>query len=73
MTTLTEIQSAAGALSPEQKQMLYRFLGGQLEEASVQPTRQRSVIDIEPVHLGAVLLPFSDTDDARDEMLGERG
>ena len=73
MTTLTEIQSAAGALSPEQKQMLYRFLEGQLEVESGQPPRRRSVIEIEPVHLGAVLQPFSGTDDARDEMLGERG
>ena len=61
------------SLSPEQKQMLYRFLEGQLEEEPGQPPRRRRVIEIEPVHLGTVLQPFSETDDARDEMLGGRG
>ena len=73
MTTLTEIQSAAGALSPEQKRLLYRFLEGQLDEASGKPPRQRSVVDIGPVSLGSVFQPFSETDNSRDEMLGERG
>jgi len=73
MTTLTEIQSAAGALSLEQKQVLYRFLEGQLEKPPGQLTMRLSVLDIEPVHLGPVLQPFAAMDDVHDEMLGVRG
>ena len=73
MTTLTEIQSAANALSPEQKRMLFRFLEGQLQEVAESPPPRLSVLDIKPVSLGAVLQPFLDTDDLLDEMLGARG
>jgi hypothetical protein len=69
MTTLTEIESAVGTLSLEQKQRLYRFLEGQLQEVSVR----RSVLDIAPVHLGPVLQPFTGDDDLLDEMLEARG
>lgn len=72
MTTLTEIESAVGTLSPEQKQSLYRFLEGQIQEAAGQVLPRRSVLEIAPVHLGPVLCPFSTHDDLLDEMLEMR-
>ena len=72
MTTLTEIESAVGTLSPEQKQSLYRFLEGQIQEVEGQVSPRRSVLEIAPVYLGPVLLPFSTADDLLDEMLETR-
>lgn len=72
MTTLTEIESAVGTLSPEQKQRWHRFLEGQLREAAGQVSPRRSVLEIAPVHLGPVLLPFSTADDLLAEMLEMR-
>ena len=72
MTTLTEIESAVGTLSPEQKQRLCRFIEGQLQEATGQVSPRRSVLEIAPVHLGPVLCPFSTDDDLFDEMLETR-
>ena len=73
MTTLTEIQSATNALSPEQKRVLFHFLEGQLQAATESPLPRRSVLEIDPVSLGTVLRPFHDTDDLLEEMLGARG
>ncbi len=72
MTTLTEIESAVGTLSPEQKQRLYRFIEGQLHEVSGQMSARRSVLDIAPVNLGPILQPFTSDDDLLDEMMETR-
>lgn len=74
MTTLTEIEAAVGALSPEQKYTLYRNIERQLQDLSAKasvPTRQ-SVLDISPVHLGPILRPLTSGDDLLDEMLETR-
>lgn len=72
MTTLTEIESAVGTLSLEQKQWLYRFIEGQLQADLGQMSSRRSVLDIAPVSLGPVLQPLTNDDDILDEMLETR-
>lgn len=73
MTTLSEIESAVETLSSEQKQRLYRFLEGQLQNDSGRVPDRRSVLDIPTVHLGPVLQPFTSDDDLLGEMLETRG
>jgi hypothetical protein len=79
MTTLSEhIEHAADALPQEQKQQLVRFLLTQLGPsggvtAPVTPSPQRHrILDIQPVHLGAVLQPLTRCDDLLGEMLEGR-
>lgn len=74
MTTLTEIETAVEALSPEQKYTLYRYIEGQLQDVSGKTSvpRRQSVLDIAPVHLGPVLQPLTGDDDLLDEMLETR-
>ena len=79
MTTLSEIEHAADALPPEQKQQLVQFLLTRLAPhgAGVAPstpgsTQYHSILDIQPVHLGAVLRPLTPDDDLLGEMLEGR-
>ena len=74
MTTLAEIESAVSNLPHQQKFELLRFLAKELEPP-VSPTlgsTSRSVLDIVPVSLGAILRPL-DNDDLLGEMLEEEG
>ncbi len=59
MTTLTDFESAVDALSSEQKRLRHRFVEAQLQTDSGLVASPRSVLDIAPVHLGPVLLPFT--------------
>jgi hypothetical protein len=78
MTTLSEIEHAADALPPEQKEQLVQFLltrlvphGGATHSVTPSP-RGHSILDIQPVHLGAVLGPLTPDDDLLGEMLEGR-
>ena len=78
MTTLAEIEHAADALPPEQKQHLVRFLltrlgpqGGITVPITASPPGH-SILEIQPVHLGAVLRPLTRDDDLLGEMLEGR-
>jgi hypothetical protein len=68
MTTLAEIEHAVAALPNEQKLALYQFLQTQLRMSPLAP---HSVLDIDPIRLGAVLQPLGG-DDLLDEMLEDR-
>lgn len=71
MTSLAEIESAVATLPRDQQVALYRYLAEQLQ-AGRGPTPRpapHGVLDIPPVHLGAVLRPLADDDDLLDEML----
>lgn len=68
MTTLAEIELAVATLPNEQKLALYQFLQTQLRTSPLAP---HSVLDIEPIRLGAVLQPFG-RDELLDEMLKGR-
>jgi hypothetical protein len=79
MKTLSEIETAAAALSPEDQQALVRYLLTQLDcegaDAGSTPgpsPDDHSVLDIEPVHLGRVLRPLTSDDDLLGEMLEGR-
>lgn len=79
MKTLSEIETAAAALSPGDQQALVRYLLSQLDSqgadagsATGRPVQDHSVLDIEPVHLGRVLHPLSSDDDLLGEMLEGR-
>ena len=75
MTTLAEIESAVSNLPQQQKYELFRFLAKELESPGSQTpaSARRSVLDIVPVSLGAVLGPLDDNDDLLGEMLEEEG
>ena len=74
MTTLGEIESAVSNLPQQQKYELFRFLAKELESpvSQIPASASRSVLDIVPVSLGAVLRPFDDDDDLLGEMLEEQ-
>ena len=77
MTTLSEIEHAADALTPEHKQLLVRFLLTRLGAQEVTPSVTQHapghrILDIQPVHLGAVLRPLTADDDLLGEMLEGR-
>ncbi len=79
MKTLAEIEMAVEALEKSQKQELVRFLltrlQGSGENATIQaglPSQRHSVLDIQPVRLGAVLRPLTADDDLLGEMLEDR-
>jgi hypothetical protein len=76
MTTLPEIERAADSLPPEQKKQLVQFLLTRLgplgaATASTSP-KNHSILDIHPVHLGAILRPLTPDDDLLGEMLEGR-
>jgi hypothetical protein len=77
MTTLSEIEQAVEALPPEQKRQLVQFLLTRLgpnggATASVGSLTGHSILDIAPIHLGAVLRPLTPDDDLLGEMLEGR-
>ena len=79
MKTLNDIEVAADSLPLEDKQRLVRHLLAQLDSqhgSSALPADAKStghsVLDIEPVRLGAVLKPLTSDDDILGEMLEGR-
>ena len=77
MTTLSEIEHAADSLPPEQKKQLVQFLLTRLVPLGgatppFTPSQGHSILDIQPVHLGAVLHPLTPDDDLLGEMLESR-
>ena len=75
MHDLTELETAAAALPIQEKRALLQFLLSQVHEASVDAADLRvpshSVLDIEPVSVGAILQPLT-CDDLLGEMLEGR-
>jgi hypothetical protein len=53
MSTLTEIESAAGALPPEQQEELFRFLSVRLRPSAPPPQKARLVREGDDVFLEA--------------------
>ena len=79
METLTDIEAAADALPLEDKQRLVRHLVAQLDSqhgSAALPAAAKStghsILDIEPVRLGAILKPLTSDDDVLAEMLEGR-
>jgi hypothetical protein len=79
MATFTEIEAAAGALAPPDRERLIRFLLSQWNEPlmaggdhpGVGPQRH-SVGDIAPVSVGRMLWPLVGSDDLLGEMIEGR-
>ena len=69
MSTLAEIEEALPKLTPDEISALRRKLEAIAPEQS-QP--RKSLRDIKPVDLGAMLKPFSSDDDILGEMLDEK-
>jgi hypothetical protein len=79
MKTLNDIEAAADSLPLGDKQRLVRRLLSQLDSQhgnSALPadanSTGHSILDIEPVRLGAVLQPLNSDDDILGEMLEGR-
>ena len=79
MNTLSEIATAAESLPIDQKRRLVQLLVTRLTEQDAAKTaqslvlaRRQSVLDVPPVHLGAVLRPLTRDDDLLGEMLEGR-
>ena len=69
--TNAEIEATVEVMSLKQKLWLYRYLEAQLVESQsrASSSRQHSILEISPVHLGNVLVPFTETGDLLNEML----
>ena len=73
MSSLTEIEKAAGDLPLEQKERLFLWLAGRLRNERRVIGWPHSVLDIEPVSLGRMTTsPLGGNDDLMDEMLDDR-
>ena len=76
MHDLTELETAVDALPPQEKRELLRFLVSRLHEEGVDTAdlqlSSHSVLDIEPVSVGAILQPLGQDDDLLGEMLEGR-
>jgi hypothetical protein len=76
MHDLTELETAADALPPREKRELLQFLVSRLHEEGIDTAEMRlpshSVLDIEPVSVGALLQPLGRDDDLLGEMLEGR-
>jgi len=72
MSTLTEIQRAADALSLDQQESLLGWLSERMQARRPNSVTPHSVLDIAPVSLGRVLRPLSTDDDLLGEMLEDR-
>lgn len=76
MSSLAEIERAAGTLPKHEMERLFVFLAGQLGRTEMPGESNHSigrhgVLDIPPVHLGR-MLPLSGEDDFLGEMLEGR-
>ena len=76
MHDLTALETAADALPPQEKRELVQFLVKRLREEGVDTAGlhmpSHSVLDIEPVSVGAILQPLGGDDDLLGEMLEGR-
>ena len=76
MHDLTELETAADALPVQEKRELVQFLVSRLHEEGIDTAdlhlRGHSVLDIEPVSVGALLQPLGRDDDLLGEMLEGR-
>jgi hypothetical protein len=76
MYDLTELETAADALPAPEKRELLQFLVSRLHEEGVDTADvhlpSHSVLDIEPVSIGALLQPLGRDDDLLGEMLEGR-
>jgi hypothetical protein len=76
MHNLTELETAADALPAQQKRELLQFLVSRLHEEGIDTADlhlpSHSVLDIEPVSVGAILQPLGRDDDLLGEMLEGR-
>lgn len=76
MSSLAEVERAAGTLPKHEMKRLFVFLAGQLGRNGIpgeanQPAGRHGVLDIPPVHLGR-MLPLSGEDDLLGEILEGR-
>jgi hypothetical protein len=69
MSTLTEIERAAEALSQDQQERLYEWLAERMRGRRRSSASPCSVMDISPVSLGRIIRPLSPDDDLMGEML----
>ena len=76
MHDLAKLETVVDALPPQQKRELLRFLVSRLREEGIDaaglPVPGHSVLDIEPVSVGAMLQPLGPDDDLLGEMLEGR-
>jgi len=76
MHDLTELETAADALPPQEKRELLQFLLSRLRKEGIDTADlhlpSHSVLDIEPVSVGALLQPLGRDDDLLGEMLEGR-
>ena len=76
MHDLTELETAADALSAPEKRELLQFLASRLHEEVADTADlhvpSHSIVDIESVSVGAILQPLGRDDDLLGEMLEGR-
>lgn len=72
MSTLTEIERAADALSEDQQESLLKWLSERMSARRLNRVSSHGVLDIAPVSLGRVIRPLSADDDLLGEMLENR-
>lgn len=76
MHDLTDLETAANALPPQEKRELLQFLLLRLREEGIDTADLRppshSLLDIEPVSVGSLLQPLGRNDDLLGEMLEGR-
>lgn len=76
MHDLTELETAVDALPAQEKRELLQFLVSRLHAEGIETAGlhlpSHSVLDIEPVSVGAVLQPLGRDDDLLGEMLEGR-
>jgi hypothetical protein len=68
MSTLTEIERAADALTQDQQESLLKWLSERMRRPSFNSPSPHSVLDIPPVSLGRVIRPLGPDDDLLGEM-----
>lgn len=71
MTSLSEIEAAAAALSLDEQKKLFDWLALQIDQKR-EPKAAHSVLEIPSVSLGAILERLTDDDDLLDEMMEGR-
>jgi hypothetical protein len=72
MSTLTEIESAAAKLPPDEQRDLLRWLAARVGELAAMPSSRHSILDIAPVSLGGIIDSAGADDDILGEMLENR-
>jgi hypothetical protein len=72
MSTLTEIESAAAQLPPDEQRFLLEWLAALVGKPASMPSSRHSILDITPVSLGGIINPAGVDDDILGEMLEDR-